>query len=133
MNAGGGKVQLVFNSGDRDGNYVHINGSSLTGSGGLTVDTRGGTATSRFIVIGSARYTGPTVAAASSELQTNYYDTVNDGTPFGAGTNGLGSAVTVNSGGILTVYSSGASVTVAVGLAVRARGPYTAKQAARTP
>ena len=76
LNAGGGQVQQVFNGGDRGGNYVHINGSSITGSGGLTVDTKGGSATSRFIVIGSARTPGRPWWPPNSELQTNYYDTV---------------------------------------------------------
>ncbi|HOD81966.1 MAG: Autotransporter-associated beta strand repeat protein [Planctomycetes bacterium ADurb.Bin126] len=109
--AGGvGEVQLVFNSGDRNGNYVHINGDRVTGDGGLTVDTRGGSASARFIVVGSAAYTGPTVVAANSELQTNYGGAT-VGTPFGAGLNGLGSAVTVNAGGILTFYSFNSSNT----------------------
>ena len=113
--AGGGKVQMVYTGGDRNANYVHINGNRITGSGGVTVDTFAGGATSRFIVIGSAAYTGATVVAANSELQTNYNDTVNDGTPFGAGLNGLGSAVTVQSGGRLTFFSFDTSATVALG------------------
>ncbi len=113
--AGGGKVEMVYVAGNRGSNYIHINGDRITGSGGLTVDTFAGGATSRFIVIGSAPYTGPTVVAAGSEIQTNYLDTVNDGTPFGAGLNGLGSAVTVNSGGLLSFYSNNANTTVALG------------------
>ena len=112
--AGGGKVEMVYATGNRGGNYIHINGDRITGNGGLTVDTFAGGATSRFIVVGSAPYTGPTVVAAGSELQTNY-DVAGDGTPFGAGTNGLGSAVTVNAGGLLTFFSFGNSRTVALG------------------
>src|SRR5207247_1649754 len=83
--AGGGKVRLVFNSGNRGGNYVHMDGSSITGSGDLTIDTAGGSATARFITVGSAPYTGNTIVAANSELQTNYTVTGIDGTPFGVG------------------------------------------------
>lgn len=113
--AGGGRVQMVYTGGDRNANYVHIDGSRITGSGGLTVDTFAGGATSRFIVIGNAAYTGPTIVAPNGELQANYNDTLNDGTPFGAGLNGLGSAVTVQAGGRLTFFSFGTSATVALG------------------
>lgn len=112
--AGGGKVQMVYAGGNRGGNYIHINGSKISGSGGLTVDTFAGGATSRFIIVGSAPYTGPTVVAANSELQTNY-DVAGDGTPFGAGLNGLGSAVTVEAGGLLTFFSFNNSRTIALG------------------
>ncbi len=112
--AGGGKVEMVYSAGNRGGNFIHINGDRITGSGGLTVDTFAGGATSRFIVVGSAPYTGPTVVAAGSELQTNY-DVAGDGTPFGSGANGLGSAVTVNAGGLLTFFSFNNTRTIALG------------------
>ncbi|MEO8354087.1 MAG: hypothetical protein ABI680_20355 [Chthoniobacteraceae bacterium] len=43
---GGGKVEMVYTAGDRGGNYIHINGSRITGSGGLTVNTFAGGAKS---------------------------------------------------------------------------------------
>lgn len=115
LTGSGGRVEMVYTAGNRNANYVHINGDRISGSGGLTVDTFAGGATSRFIIIGNAAFTGPTVVAANGELQTNYSDTVNVGTPFGAGTNGLGSPVTLNSGGKLTFFSFGNSATVAIG------------------
>lgn len=112
---GGGKVEMVYNFGDRNGNYIHINGDRITGSGGLTVDTLAGGADSRFIIIGSAPYTGPTSVAPGGELQTNYSTIGVDGTPFGAGLNGLGSPVTLANNARLTFFSFGVSATVAIG------------------
>ena len=77
----------------------------------MTVETGG----ARFLIVGSAGFTGPTMVAANSELQANYYDTGVDGTPFGSGTNGLGSPVTMNAGSLLTLYSNGGNTTVAIG------------------
>ncbi len=112
--AGGGTIiQNTSDYSGRDG-YVHLNGSKITGDGGLTVKTENG---NRFIIVGSTSYKGATVVAANSELQCNYYDTAVDGTPFGAGSNGLGSSVYLNGGSILTFFNGGAGTacTVAIG------------------
>ena len=108
-------MQQVFNSGDRGGNYVHINGSSLSGSGGLTVDTMGGTATSRFIVIGSTATPGRPWWRPTASCKPTTTTRSTTARPSAPAPTGLGSAVTVNIGGILTVFSNGASVTVALG------------------
>ena len=106
--AGGGVIRMGGSG--RDGGYVHINGSSITGSGPLTIDSPGMT---RFLIVGSGSFTGP-VTVQAGELQAN----VTSGatfTPFGVGTNGLGSAMTVNAGAILTVYSAANTPTILLG------------------
>ena len=97
--AGGGGVAITSTGGR--GSFVHVTGSAITGNGTFTVSAP----QARFIVIGSAQTTGPTVVQ-DGELQGNV-QLVTESTPFGAGTNGLGSAVTVNSTGALTIYTGG--------------------------
>lgn len=104
---GMGKVRLQTTVSGRNLGFVHLDGSRITGSGGLVVETANA---NRFIVVGSAGYTGPTVVAANSELQCNYDVEGVDGTPFG-----INSQVSVGTGGFLTFYSGGKATTVAIG------------------
>jgi fibronectin-binding autotransporter adhesin len=123
--AGGGKIDLATTITDRNLGFAHIYGNTISGNGGLTVQTENG---NRFIIVGSSSYTGTTVIAANSELQCNYTDTAAIGTPFGAGANGAGSNMYINDGGILTFYSNGQAATIALGSLSGAgtiRGEYT--------
>ncbi|MFM8495357.1 MAG: beta strand repeat-containing protein [Planctomycetia bacterium] len=99
IGAGGGSVAITASGGR--GSFVHVTGSTITGNGTFSVSAP----QARFIVIGSAQYTGPTVVQ-QGELQGNV-QLVSEATPFGAGANGLGSAVTVNPTGVLTIYTGG--------------------------
>ena len=104
--AGGGVIQL--GGGSRDTGRVHISGSSISGSGPLTINSPG---MSRFLIVGSSTFSGP-VTVQAGELQIN----VNTSSAtLGGGSNGLGSAVTVNSGALLTLYGYGQSRTFMIG------------------
>ncbi|NQW47685.1 MAG: autotransporter-associated beta strand repeat-containing protein, partial [Planctomycetes bacterium] len=106
--AGGGVIQMGGTG--RDDGYVHLNGSSISGSGPLTINSPGMT---RFIIVGSSTFSGP-VAVQAGELQGSVLGS-GTFTPFGVGTNGLGSAVTVDAGAILTTYSNFGTPTVLLG------------------
>jgi fibronectin-binding autotransporter adhesin len=110
----------------------------LSGSGGLTVSSGvAGLNPNRVIAEASNTFTGPTLVKSGAELQGSRTTATGTGTPFGAGSNGLGSAVTVESGAFLTLYSggvpsnpsgSGANATIAIGSlsgAGRVRGEET--------
>jgi autotransporter-associated beta strand protein len=106
--AGGtGMVHLAPATGNRNTNYIHIDGSNITGGGAFIVDTSYGTTqTSRFIIVGSTGITGPVTVNPYSELQSNL---ANDGTPFGTGT------ITVSANAILGVYNTSPTVTATLG------------------
>lgn len=112
--AGGGTIDIATTTSGRNEGFVHLYGSTINGDGGLTVQTENG---NRFIIVGSASYKGTTTVAANSELQCNYTVAGVDGTPFGAGSNGLGSSVYLNTGSILNFFNgaSGSTNTVAIG------------------
>ena len=92
--AGGGAIQMAGTG--RDSGYVHIAGSRISGSGQLTINNPG---MARLLIVGSSTFSGP-VTVQAGELQINMDPT----TTLGSGSNGLGSAVTVNSGALLTLY-----------------------------
>ena len=103
--AGGGVIQLTGVG--RNSGRVHISGSSISGSGPLTIDNPNG---ARFLIVGSSTFSGP-VTVQAGELQLNLDPT----TTLGGGSNGLGSAVTLNSGAVLTLWRNGGSSTVRLG------------------
>ncbi len=103
--AGGGKVQLSFVGGTFSSNYVHLNGSSLTGAGPLTVDTsNGGTTTSRFILVGASTFSGSITLNANTRLQSNSAVS-GDTAAFGVGSSGQGPAITMNTGSVLDIWA----------------------------
>ncbi len=103
--AGGGVIQLTGVG--RDSGRVHISGSSISGRGPLTIDNPNG---ARFLIVGSSTFSGPLTVQAG-ELQLNLDPT----TTLGGGSNGLGSAVTVNSGALLTLWRNNGSSTIRLG------------------
>jgi autotransporter-associated beta strand protein len=107
--AGGGVIQMGGTG--RDGGYVHIEGSRITGSGQLTINSPGMT---RFLVTGgSSGFSGP-VRVQAGELQGNVTFSSGTYTPFGTGSNGLGSAMTIDSGAILSLWG-GNNIGIALG------------------
>ena len=135
LQPGGGELRPPTGSGvaRNAANYRGI----ISGSGGLTISSgTAGTNPNRVIVTASNTFTGPTLVKSGAELQANRLTATGTGTPFGAGSNGLGSAVTVESGAFLTFYSGGSpgnlngvDATIAIGSlsgAGRVRGEETA-------
>ena len=108
--AGGGVIQLTGTA--RDDGYVHIAGSRISGSGQLTINSPGMT---RFLLTGgSSGFSGP-VRVQAGELQGNVTFSSGTYTPFGTGSNGLGSAMTIDSGAILRLQGGSNYVGVRLG------------------
>jgi len=105
--AGGGVISMGGTW--RDDGYVHISGTSISGTGPLTIDSPGGT---RFIVVGSSTFSGP-VTVQAGELQVNA--SPGSTVTVGGGSNGLGSAVTVEAGAIFNMWGSMGSATQRLG------------------
>jgi len=91
---------------------VHIAGSRISGSGQLTINSPGMT---RFLLTGgSSGFSGP-VRVQAGELQGNVTFSSGTYTPFGTGSNGLGSAMTIDSGAILRLQGGSNYVGVRLG------------------
>jgi len=135
LQPGGGELRMMIGAGAlRTDMYVN---ATISGSGGLTISSgTTGVNPNRVITIVDATYTGATLVKSGAEFQVNRAAATGTGTPFGAGANGLGSAVTVESGAFLTFWSGGVpgigdggNATIAIGSlsgAGRVRGEETA-------
>lgn len=135
LEPGGGELRSLVGSGSSRTEW-RVSGV-LSGSGGLTLSSGvTGPNPNRFITQVNATYSGATLVRSGAEFQVDRAG-AGIGTPFGAGVNGLGSAVTVESGAFLTFYSggvpntpgSGVDATIAIGSlsgAGRVRGEETA-------
>jgi autotransporter-associated beta strand protein len=108
LGAAGGTIRLEFTGNSLGAaNEVALSGG-ISGSGGLTVDA----ANARLTIQANSTFTGP-LSLVAGTLQANL--TSGTSTPFGAGTNGLGSAVTMSAGTILHVFTSDASRSIRLG------------------
>jgi autotransporter-associated beta strand protein len=109
LGAAGGTIKLEFTGNSLGAaNEVALSGG-ISGSGGLTVDA----ANARLTIQANSTFTGP-LSLVAGTLQANMTSgTI--GTPFGAGTNGLGSAVTMSAGTVLAVFTSDASRSIRLG------------------
>lgn len=107
LQPGGGELRLRMGTvtDRRTASLVGV----LSGSGGLTVSSGVAGANPNRVIMGNGNntFTGPTLVKAGAELQVSRTIATGTSTPFGAGANGLGSAVTVESGAFLTFYSGG--------------------------
>jgi autotransporter-associated beta strand protein len=118
LGAAGGTIKLEF-TGNSLGpaNEAALRGV-ISGSGGLTVD-----ATNARLSIyplaasgGNMTFTGP-VNLVAGTLQASLDNQTGSGTatPFGAGTNGLGSALTMSPGTVLNLWTQDASRSIRLG------------------
>jgi autotransporter-associated beta strand protein len=144
LQPGGGELRMMIGSGGQRAD-MYVN-ATISGSGGLTISSgTTGVNPNRVITTVDATYTGATLVKSGAEFQVNRPTATGTGTPFGAGANGLGSAVTVEAGGFLTFYSGGSpgnpaggvDATIAIGSlagAGRVRGEETSlyNQGAKT-
>jgi fibronectin-binding autotransporter adhesin len=112
---GSGQISLKMGAGDH---FVHIDGSTLHGSGTLVVDTAyNDVFANRFIVVSTTATpdsSGPITIMPNSQLQTNFVANT-EGTPFGVGSNGLGPTITMGSGSVLDVYAPDSSPIIDIG------------------
>ena len=123
--AGGGGVNITTSTAVLEIGHSGLdNGGAgtggIAGSGPFTVTTANNS--TRFITVGGSNtFTGPVIISANSQLQANAVASLTE-TPFGAGTNGQGSTMTMGASSILDVFSP-SSTTILIGSLT---GPSTA-------